>query len=319
MFRPRTSLLTRRKASYEPAGDGFAGAGPWAFLALMLVALALVGLNRLNHPIAQGLRNAGLEVSSPIMRAAMVVFSPVQTSVRWLSDLKRLASENERLQAENQKLKGWQARAQDLERRTQQLESLARVVPEPKLQFATARVIADSSGSFVRLALIDAGRENGVKTGYPVVSADGVVGRVVATGQRASRLLLLTDFNSRIPVQIGSDLVRAVMHGDNGPLPKVSFVQAGARIGPGDAVVTSGVGGVFPRGLRVGTVVGTGDELRIEPSAHLDRLAYVSVLHFDTPGLAIGDDDSPAALVAPFTARRGTSRPTSTEPSGGLR
>ncbi|NOU05482.1 MAG: rod shape-determining protein MreC [Hyphomicrobiaceae bacterium] len=287
---------------------------PWAFAACIAIAIALLTMSRLEHPVIAAIRSGGLEVTTPLIRAAMTIFGPLNAAARRIGELNTLREERDRLIAENQKLKSWEARATDLERRAQQLELLTRVVAEPHLQFATVRIISNSSGPFVRLAMVDAGREHGVRTGYPIVSGDGLVGRIIATGLRASRLLLLTDFNSRIPVQIGAQFARAVVHGDNGPLPRLSFLQTGAVIVPGDSVFTSGVGGVFPRGLRVGTVVDVGDELRVELAATLNRLDYVSVLFFDTLGGLTPDETGPANTPPPIVSRRSSvGRPTASD------
>ena len=189
------------------------------------------------------------------------------------------------------------------------LSALVHAVAEPKLEFVTARIVSGQGGPFVRAALLDAGRDQGVKAGYPVMSAQGLIGRVVAAGGRSARLLLLTDFNSRIPVTVGADGVRAVLEGDNSPLPKLAYLAAGSSIKPGDVVLSSGVGGLYPRGLRVGIVVDTGDGLRVEPAAQLDRLDYVSVLQFESPGALSEDEKAVEARIAPLRRTDGGREP----------
>jgi rod shape-determining protein MreC len=277
-----------------------------AFVAFGLAAIALLALSRLDHSVVRSARGLLAEAGAPVLTVAMVPFRPIQVGVRRLAGVFDAQQEAERLRDENQRLKGWEGRAKELERRIGELETLARVIPEQALVFATARVIADSSGPFVRMALLDAGRDNGFKNGFPVINVDGLVGRVVASGRKSSRLLLLNDLNSRVPVYIGRGSLRAMMLGDNGPYPRVAHTPADAKIMPGDDVVTSGVGGIFPRGLRIGTVVDGGDQLRVELNAKLDRLEYVSVLFFDSPGTALADDDQPSERVV---ARRRSSGP----------
>jgi hypothetical protein len=185
-------------------------------------------------------------------------------------------------------------RADELERRIGELEQVSHAAADPPVGFVAARVIATSSGAFARSAVVNAGREHGLKVGYPVITAEGVVGRVVELGRRASSVLLLSDLNSRIPVVVGKLRVRALMIGDNGPLPRLVYVGNPADIESGDEVSTSGVGGLFPRGLRVGNVVGGAKEPRVQPAAQLDQLEYLKVLQHESATLQLTDDTPPA-------------------------
>ncbi len=283
-----------------------------ALVSFALAAIILLALSRLEHSLVRAARNLLAEAAAPVLTIAMVPFRPIQHSVRTVAGLLQVQQETERLREENQRLKSWEARAKELERRIVQLDALAKVVPEQPLNFATARVIADSGGPFVRMALLDAGRDSGFKNGFPVINVDGLVGRILASGRRSSRLLLLSDLNSRVPVYIGKGSLRALMLGDNGPYPKLAHSSDETKIEPGDDVITSGVGGIFPRGLRIGTVVDGGDQLRVELNAKLDRLEYVSVLFFDSPGTVLADEEPSFDRVP--TRRRATSATTTVMP-----
>lgn len=187
------------------------------FPILIAVSMGLLLLSRLNHSALANARWRLAETLSPVLEAAMVPLQPVRTIGRQIAAQVDMTSELERLKTENQKLSNWEWRARELERKLADLESLSRTVSAPVLDFVTSRVIADSSGAFVRSVMIDAGRGESVRTGFPVVNGDGLVGRVVETGAHTARVLLLTDLNSRIPVVIGNNNVRAIMAGDNGP------------------------------------------------------------------------------------------------------
>jgi rod shape-determining protein MreC len=151
--------------------------------------------------------------------------------------------------------------------------------------------------------LLDVGRNGGMKAGFPVVDANGLVGRLIETGTRASRVLLITDINSRIPVQVGKTAVRALLLGDNGPRPRLGHLPAEAAVAEGDEVFTSGTGGLLPRGLRIGTVVMEGEFHRVRPHAGLDELEFVSILLFEAPVIDLGEDErAPAKEPAPKKA-----------------
>jgi cell shape-determining protein MreC len=92
-------------------------------------------------------------------------------------------------------------------------------------------------------------------TAGPRWTGIGLVGRISGVGSRTSRVILVTDTSSRIPVTIQPSGQKAMLSGDNSPLPPLDFVEDDDEVRPGDRVVTSGDGGVFPAGLLVGQVV----------------------------------------------------------------
>jgi rod shape-determining protein MreC len=277
------------------------GSNP-VLLALLFVSLALLVLSRLEHAMVREARLQLEEVLRPVLSVAAVPVEPLRHLGRKASALLERQEELEQLRIENQKLRGWEWRARELERQLAQLGRLANVVEEPGIDFLTARVIADASGPFVRTALLNVGREQGLKPGFPAISADGLVGRLVEPGRTVSRLLLLTDLNSRIPVFVGGAQVRAVLLGDNGPRPKLAYLAERASISPGDEVYTSGDGGQLPRGLRIGVVTEGAGGLVVQPHARLDELDYVSILLFESAASERTRED--AKPVSPASARR---------------
>jgi rod shape-determining protein MreC len=267
------------------------GLRPGLLFFLLFVSVALLFLSRLQHGQITELRLQLAELMAPALKAALVPLEPVRRAGQRVAASFELLNELDRLKAENQRLRSWEWRARETERRANQLARIARVVEEPGLSFATARVVADSSGPFVRSAMLAGGRDEGMKAGYPVIDANGLVGRVVETSARVSRVLLVTDINSRIPVQVGRSGARAVLAGDNGAAPKLGYLQPAAEVEAGDEVYTSGTGGLFPRGLRIGKVIDDGGVLRVVPHAQLEDLDYVSVLFFENPALELVEDD----------------------------
>ena len=270
---------------------------------LILVSICLLVLSRLDHLSTHAVRWRVTEVMAPLLSALFAPLEPVRWAARQVPELFKASRELEQVRDENQKLKSWEWRAKELERKLQDVSELARTVRETGFEFVTARVIANSSGAFVRSVMINAGRDQAVQVGHPVLSGDGIVGRVVDTGGAAARVLLLTDLNSRIPVLVGRNAVRAVLSGDNGPDPRLTYLPADAAITPGDDVVTSGIGGLFPRGLKIGTVADTPRGLRVKPGSNLDALEYVSVLLYHSPALDLTDGPHASraaeAVIAP--------------------
>lgn len=259
-------------------------------LLLIFISSGLMLLSRLDHSMLGDIRWEVASWFTPVLQGAMVPVEPLREVGRKISTQVDLGNELQRLKKENQKLGNWEWRARQLETKLADLEALAKVVPEQKLDFLTSRVIADSTGAFARSVTIDAGRRRNIKSGYPVINADGLIGRIVDTGPNAARVLLATDLNSRIPVVIGPNSVRAILAGDNSPRPRLIYIPDGTKVALGDDVSTSGTGGLFPAGLRLGAVSDDSGEPRVTLRADLDRLDYVSVLFFDDPSSHLTDD-----------------------------
>jgi rod shape-determining protein MreC len=260
-------------------------------IALMIASIGLLVLSRVEHSGLAWLRWQAAQHAAPLLSSIAVAVEPLRWAGRQLAERRDALAESERLRDENQRLAGWEWRAKDLERRLADLSRLAKVVEQSQIPFATGRVVADSSGPFARAVLIDAGREHHLRNANPVISAEGLVGRIVETGARAARVLLLTDTTSRIPVLLGERGDHAVLAGDNSASPRILFTSPDARIALGEEVATSGVGGLFPRGLRIGRIVADGaGGYRVALHARFDALDYVSVLLTDPASIDVSDE-----------------------------
>jgi len=258
------------------------------FTLYFLCAVLLI-LSRISHGAVVDVRDRFVDLTAPLLEAASAPVIMGRHTLARVRSYVGLMDEIDRLKAENEQLKQWEWRAKLLETNNARLRSLLNAVEEPALHFITGSVIADARGPFLRSALINLGRDNEVRIGYAVINGDGLIGRIVNAGASVSRVLLLTDLNSRIPVLVGPGGVRALASGDNSAELRLDFLPDGASLYPGDEVYTSGSDGVLPRGLRVGVVSGSKGTFRVRPHAELSSLDVVSVLFFDTPLLTSTD------------------------------
>ena len=130
----------------------------------------------------------------------------------------------------------------------------------------------------------------------------GLVGRISGVGQTTSRVILLTDSNSRIPVTVQPSGQKALLSGDNSSAPPLEFLEKQDLVRPGDRVISSGDGGVFPAGLLVGQVAqGVDGRLRVRLAADYERLEFLRVLRsHETERIS-----EPGALIVPPMARDG--------------
>ena len=192
------------------------------------------------------------QLAAPIMG---VLSAPVRLLTDASTDVRGYffaVSENRRLRTRLKEMERWRDAAIALKNVNDRYEQLLKLRTEPPIPMVAARVIADARGPFSNARLADAGVDQGVRNGQPVISDHGVVGRVVGAGPDVSRVLLLTDVDSRAPVLVDRSNARAILTGDGGPNPRLEYVRGAQALKEGDILLTSGDGGVFPRGLPVG-------------------------------------------------------------------
>ncbi len=192
--------------------------------------------------------------------------------------------ENDELRETNRRLMDWQAMALRLQQENERFQKLLNVKNDYGKTFLTPRVVADASGPFVHAKLLNVGQADGIRKGQVATDDFGLVGQIVAVGQRSARLLLLTDLNSRVPIYVGAKQYPAILAGDNTRFPTIVFLPVGVQVAPGDLVVTSGAGGVFPPRMPVGRVVSSEDDvIRVQLFSESDRLDFVNIVDFRPP------------------------------------
>jgi rod shape-determining protein MreC len=161
------------------------------------------------------------------------------------------------------------------------LRGLLGIATEPPMPMVSAATVLDARGPFSNSRLADAGADLGVTEGNPVLSENGLVGRVAGVSAKVSRVMLLTDVESRTPVLIVRTNGRAILTGDGGPNPALAYLRTHDALREGDRVLTSGDGGVVPRGLPVGTTVkGLDGAWRVVLDSDAAPIDFVRILLF---------------------------------------
>lgn len=268
---------------------------------LVVVVMAIVfgllfALWRIDSPRVERFRTAFVDAVVPNMDWAM---APVTRISRMIDDFRgyaRIFEQNQELRRELQQMRAWREAALQLEQRNAQLLDMNRVRLDPQLTHVTGVVLADAGSPFRKSVLINVGQRDGIVDGWAVMDALGLAGRIAGAGQRSSRVILLTDSNSRVPVVVQPSGQRALLSGDNTDVPVLEFLEAPDAVRPGDRVVSASDGGVFPPGLLVGEVVqGSDRRLRVRLAADYGRLDFLRVLR-SRPAERI---DSTGALLRP--------------------
>ena len=198
-----------------------------------------------------------------------------------LSDYFFAVRENRILKKEVQELSQYRDAYLEMKDVNERYEKLLNLRTEPPVDTVTARSVLVSRGPFNNNRLIDAGSDKHIAFGNPVITDQGLVGRVVGISPNVSRVLMVTDGTSHIPVMIMRSDGRAMMDGDGGGYPKLNWVRGRDPVREGDQILTSGDGGVFPRGLPVGEAVkGVDGVWRVRLYSNRGPIDFVKVLLF---------------------------------------
>ena len=223
-------------------------------VAFILLAWILIAVGQFESPLLSQFRMALIETVTPIVR---VVSAPIRwgkSALDFCGNFIYTYQENKRLKLENAELKNWQIQALRMDAEQRKLKELLNYIPPPKTTFVTAEVLSDNGSRFSKSLIVSAGRDQGVSKGDLAMTPSGVLGRIVEVGKNMSRLMLLTDYASRIPVRIGKDQVLGILTGDGSSQPKVISLPADKTVSVGDVVFSSGQMGVYPTGLGIGVI-----------------------------------------------------------------
>lgn len=311
--------MARRRSSVRRAGGGRRiPAGVALGIVLAIGAVVLIGI--------QAGRTAGTDVvmqsgDDSAAAAGRVATGPARAGEGFFDRLFggwTAASRIEELERENRELQAWRDLAERLAERNRRYEALLRMPPDTFGEGAdiensiAAQLVLDSGGPFIRTLVANAGALHGVKVGYIAVNENGLVGRVVSVGQHSSRVLMLDDYNSRIPVMGEASRVRAVLAGQATRRPELSlypyqlqaprmdFIVGAQSLREGERVITSGDGGLYPRGIPVGVARRERDGAwRVALAAAQQPIDFVRIIPF-----------------IPIEPPEGTAEPNATPPLG---
>lgn len=254
---------------------------------LIAASLALMLLGRATPLVPERARISLSDALAPLYAVVNAPLHTLRTGARALRETLSLRSANDRLRLENERLRHWYDIAMALDAENAILKSNLHWVPEPKLSFVTARVVADTGGVYARSVLLSVGPHSDIRRGEVALDAAGLAGRVTEVGVRSARVLLITDMNSRIPVLLERTRARAILSGANGPQPRLRYIVDGIHPQEGERVVTGAEAGAFPAGLLIGTVHYTpSGQTEVTPAADLGRLDIVRIFNYGLSGIA---------------------------------
>lgn len=247
--------------------------------ALLVLLSGLFLLWRIDSPRVERFRAQLVDAVVPNLEWAMAPVTSFVEMVEGFQSYASLYEQNQELRRELQQMRAWREAALQLEQKNARLLDLNQVRLDPQLTFVTGVVQADTGSPFRQSVILNVGARDGIQDGWATMDGLGLVGRISGVGQATSRVILLTDSNSRIPVTIQPSGQRALIAGDNSAMPPIDFIESPDLVRPGDRVVSSGDGGMFPAGLLVGQVAqGPDRRLRVRLAADYERLDFLRVL-----------------------------------------
>ncbi len=257
------------------------------FAALLLASLVLFSW-QLRAPDRRAVGPAGRAVLSVVLPAQVLLSraaDAVSRSWRALNEIGQLRAENARLRAEVERLQRELAQLEEVSAEVQRLRRLVGFRPPASLGTVAARVVSRDPSRWYTTLTVDRGSRDGVARNDPVVTAEGLVGRVLEVYPHTSRVLLVTDPRSSVGVLVQTTRDPGVVEGTSTGQLRLRYLSRSSPLRDGDVLVTSGLGGIFPRGLRVGVVrkvVRTAgalfQEADVQPAADLSRLEEVLVV-----------------------------------------
>jgi rod shape-determining protein MreC len=287
---------------------------PLLFAALVLLTLVSMVADRRTHA-AGGRRDrawlggALLELAVPVQKALLLPIDVARETWSRYVALLGLRAENERLRAKLAELEEQNLQYAEAIVASGHLERIAEAREGFDVPLRPAEVVGHDVSPWFRSVLVDRGQRSGIRSGMPVVTDRGLVGLVTATSPHAARVMLLLDRQSAVDAMVQRSRARGLVRGAGAGRLEFTFMVRGDDVEPGDDVITSGVGGVYPKGIRVGRVI----EVRTDPSSllhtaslqpavDLGRLEQVFVMLERGPTMDLlygGEGDLPEQAAAP--------------------
>ncbi|MBW2557604.1 MAG: rod shape-determining protein MreC [Deltaproteobacteria bacterium] len=256
-----------------------------AALVLIVVSLTIFSLNFKSPGKAGFFKKIVLEMVAPLDYAVNSVFSSIGGAWARYVMLVGLERENRELNASVTSLMKEVNNYREMSLEYVRLRKLMDIKGDSGLPTVAARVVGRDRLSVFRTVLIDKGSADGIDPGFPVITAEGVAGKIMEVSWNTSRVLLFVDYNSNIDALIQRTRCQGILRGLGRSGCELKYVQRSEDVKEGDVVISSGLAGVFPKGLVLGKVTAIDKEeaglfqsIRVHPAVGIARLEEVLVI-----------------------------------------
>ncbi|MCC8371551.1 MAG: rod shape-determining protein MreC [Rickettsia endosymbiont of Pseudomimeciton antennatum] len=223
-----------------------------------------------------------LEIVGHVMFSGLLIHENVFKQINLITQnfiyLRDLARENIELQLEVARLRSLQSDVYLIQSENKELKKLLSVIEEEQYNYVSAKLLSVSLNPFSKTALVSAGARHGVAVDQIVTNGEGLVGRIIQVSDNYSKIILVNDVNSRIPITTASSKEKGIMSGyGNGS--KILYLSKTHLVQKGEKVITSGYGNIYPYGITVGYVDKANSEnVLVKPIVDLSKTKFVSIL-----------------------------------------
>lgn len=253
----------------------------FSIILLFIAAFAGIFISNNQSEVAKEARVAAVEASTPITSAIAKPFNFVSDISGSFKTYLFVHSKNAQLVEENRNLRRKLISLINIKNENQALKDLLAYVKDIKSRYISAKVVGNMNSPFQRSLILNVGSRDDVKKGQAVMSEHGLIGRIIEIGSKSSRVLLLNDINSNIPVISSKTRTRAIMSGNNSSKPRLMYLPKDTPLENDEILFTSGDGDIFPPDLQIGTVEKNSDDsFLVKPFAKWQKLEHLSVIEY---------------------------------------
>lgn len=256
-----------------------------AYIVLVLVVGgALLLVSRL--PPARFAENLLFEALGPVESGLAIPTLQLDRLGQSVTRVGQLEAENARLRSEVDQLSSEAVRVPELERQNAELRAeLGFQQTNPQFRWVTARLIGFDPSNLIQAIIVDQGSRSGIAEGMTAITPRGLVGQVVQVTPNTSKILLITDVSSSVDGQVQTNRAGGVISGSRNGQLTMSYIPQGLKVQTGNRVVTSGLGGIYPSGIWIGTITDVRQNdvdpfqgALVEPAVDFGRLEDVMII-----------------------------------------
>ena len=220
-----------------------------------------------------------IDYSSHIINS---IYTPINTFNKSIANIHNIYNTyniNNEIIKENKSLKIISNKMQLLYAENQELKKLLNLPNEISYKFVTTKIISKSNASFIRSVILMSGKKDNISIKSPVVDNNNLLGYISELGNNSSRVIALTDINTKIPAFVPNKNIKIIVSGNNSNFLEISNYLDISSLKSGDKVFSSGDGNMYPSGLFIGTIkIKLDGKIIVEPFSNLNDLNYVQVI-----------------------------------------
>ena len=271
-----------------------------AVIAGVVIGLILLATSLLAPKTFEGIRGVALDVTGPVASALYEVTATAEGVFTGAGNYWDAARQNGELKRERRIFLQRMVEARAIIQENQQLRAALQLREHTRNTVATGRIVGSSFSSTRRFAILSAGAQDGIREGMPVRSPSGLVGRIIDVGQLASRVLLISDRTSIVPARLLRGGIPVIAQGRGDGTVEVRPLEVGRNpFKPGDLIITSGTGGLYPPLVPLARIVKLKDDGAIAlPLADPATTSFAIVEPTYEPA-AVSAENEPAEATSP--------------------